>query len=66
MPVLFFYGPELSEEGKKELIKSFTESTTKVTGIDKMAVTVLLRVTTHEDVGVGGELLRELLEKGHG
>jgi 4-oxalocrotonate tautomerase family enzyme len=66
MPVLLFYGPELSDEGKKELIKSFTESTTKVTGLDKMTVTVLLRVTTHEDVGVGGELLREILKQEHG
>ena len=66
MPVLFFYGPELNEKGKKELIKSFTESTTKVTGLDKMTVTVLLRVTTHEDVGVGGELLREILKQEHG
>jgi len=66
MPVLLFYGPELSEENKKELIKSFTESTTKVTGLDKMTVTVLLRVTTHDDVGVGGELLKEMLKKEHG
>ena len=65
MPVLFFYGPELDEENKKELIKSFTESMVKATGVDKKAVTVIFSKTTHETVGVGGELLRDFLEQEH-
>jgi 4-oxalocrotonate tautomerase family enzyme len=65
MPVLIFYGPELDEENKKEVIKSFTESTVKATGVDKMAVTIIFRETTHENVGVGGELLRDLLKQEH-
>ena len=35
MPAIFFYGPELEKEKKRELIKSFTESASKATGIDK-------------------------------
>ena len=65
MPVLIFYGPKLDEENKKETIKSFTEATVRATGVDKMAVTVIFRETTHEDVGVGGELLRDYLNKEH-
>ena len=59
MPTIFFYGPELDEEKKKELIKSFTESASKLTGIDKSAFTIYLRTSSPDNVGVGGELLRE-------
>jgi hypothetical protein len=32
MPTIFFYGPKLEKEKKKELVRSFTESASKVTG----------------------------------
>ena len=63
MPTIFFYGPELDDEKKKELIKSFTESASKITGIDKSSFTILLRLSLPENVGVGGELLKERLER---
>jgi len=63
MPVIFFYGPELVDGKKKELIKSFTESASKVTGIDKSAFTVLLRPSSADNIGVGGEQLKERLER---
>ncbi len=59
MPVIFFYGPELEKEKKRELIKSFTESASKATGIDKNAFLVFLRPTSRDNVGVGGELLSD-------
>ena len=59
MPTIFFYGPELEREKKKELIKSFTEKASELTGIDKSAFVVYLRKSTHEDVGVGGTLLAD-------
>ncbi|MFA5646542.1 MAG: 4-oxalocrotonate tautomerase DmpI [Candidatus Ratteibacteria bacterium] len=59
MPTIFFYGPELEREKKKELIKSFTEKASELTGIDQSAFVVYLRKSTHEDVGVGGELLAD-------
>jgi len=63
MPTIFFYGPELDDEKRKELIKSFTETASKLTGIDKSAFTVYLRTSSPDNVGVGGELLRERKER---
>ena len=63
MPTIFFYGPELDNEKKKELIKSFTDTASKLTGIDKSAFVVYLRPSSPDTVGVGGELLREKLER---
>ena len=59
MPTIFFYGPKLEKEKKKELVRSFTESASKVTGIDKSAFVVYLRESTPDSVGVGGELLED-------
>ena len=59
MPTIFFYGPKLDKEKSREIIKSFTETASRVTGIDKPAFVVYLRESSHEDVGVGGELLED-------
>jgi len=59
MPTIFFYGPELSKDKKRELIKSFTEKASELTGIDKSAFVVYLRETDADEVGVGGELLED-------
>lgn len=66
MPAIFFYGPELEDEKKKELISSFTETASRLTGIDRSAFTVFLRASSPENVGVGGELLKERLERERG
>jgi 4-oxalocrotonate tautomerase len=59
MPTIFFYGPKLDKEQKKELISSFTEAASKTTGIDKSAFVVYLRQATVDEVGIGGELLAD-------
>lgn len=59
MPTIFFYGPELEKEKKKELIWEFTEAASKATGIDRSAFVVYLRSSKPDQVGVGGELLSE-------
>jgi len=61
MPTIFFYGPELEKEKKKELIKSFTEKASELTGIEESAFVVYLMNTTPQQVGVGGELLEDKL-----
>lgn len=63
MPTIFFYGPELDTDKKKELIGSFTETASRLTRIDKSAFVVYLRASSPENVGVGGELLEEKLER---
>jgi len=45
------------------MIKSFTETASKVTGLNKSAFVVYLRESDPENVGVGGELLEDRLKK---
>ncbi len=63
MPTIFFYGPELDVEKRREIIKSFTESASRLTGIDKSAFVVYLRPGSTDIVGVGGELLSDRMER---
>jgi 4-oxalocrotonate tautomerase len=62
MPTIFFYGPKLEKEKKKEMIRSFTESASRIIGLEKSAFMVYLRESTPEDVGLGGELLEDVLK----
>ncbi|RJX28292.1 MAG: 4-oxalocrotonate tautomerase [Dethiobacter sp.] len=59
MPTIFFYGPKLEKEKRRELIRSFTKKASELTGIDEAAFVVYLRNSEPEDVGVGGELLED-------
>ena len=59
MPTIFFYGPKLDKEKSREMISSFTDTASKLTGIDKSSFVIYLRESSHEDVGVGGELLED-------
>jgi len=63
MPVIFFYGPALDREKAKDMISSFTETTSRVTGIDKSKVIVCLREAPPEASGVGGELLEDVIKR---
>jgi 4-oxalocrotonate tautomerase len=63
MPTIFFYGPKMDKDKSREMIKSFTETASKVTGLNKSAFVVYLRESGPENVGVGGELLEDRLKK---
>lgn len=63
MPTIFFYGPDLDAARKKELIKDFTKTASRLTGINKSAFTIYLKASSPDNVGVGGELLQERLER---
>ena len=63
MPTIFFYGPELEEDKKRELISSFTKKASELTGIQEGAFVVYLRPSNPEDVGVGGKLLKDIKGK---
>ena len=62
MPTIFFYGPRLDKEKRKEMIKSFTDTASRLTGVGKSAFVVYLRESNPEYVGVGGELLEDVLK----
>lgn len=63
MPTIFFYGPELDKDKRREMIKVFTETASRLTSIDPSAFVVYLRPSTPEQVGVGGELLEDRLKR---
>ena len=62
MPTIFFYGPKLNKEKSREMISSFTETASRLTGIEKSAFVVYLRESSPENVGVAGELLEDRLK----
>jgi 4-oxalocrotonate tautomerase len=59
MPVIFFYGPQMTKEKKRELVQGFTQHASKVTGIDEAAFVVQVQESNSDNVGVGGELLAD-------
>ncbi|MGI6036897.1 MAG: 4-oxalocrotonate tautomerase DmpI [Limnochordia bacterium] len=59
MPVIFFYGPKLGTDKKRELVRDFTNAASQATGIPPSAFVVTLHELDPEDVGVGGELLAD-------
>ncbi len=63
MPTIFFYGPKLDKEKSREMIKSFTETASRLTGIERSAFVVYLRQSSPENVGVAGELLEDRLKQ---
>ncbi|NLO89430.1 MAG: 4-oxalocrotonate tautomerase [Clostridia bacterium] len=63
MPTIFFYGPELEKDKRRELIKAFTEKASELTGLDKSSFVVYLMETDADEVGVGGELLKDRLKR---
>jgi 4-oxalocrotonate tautomerase len=64
MPAIFFYGPKLDKDKSRDMIKAFTDTGSRLTGIDRSAFVVYLREASHDNVGVGGELLEDRLKKG--
>lgn len=63
MPTIFFYGPKLDREKSLELIKGFTRTAAAATGIDESAFVVYLRPVEADRVGVGGEMLEDMLKR---
>ena len=63
MPAIFFYAPKLDKDKSREMIKSFTETASRLTGIEKSAFVIFLRESGPENVGVGGELLEDKLRE---
>ena len=62
MPTIFFYGPRLDKDKSRDMIRSFTETASRLTGIERSAFVIYLRESGPENVGVGGELLEDRLK----
>ncbi len=60
MPTIFFYGPELEADKKRELVKSFTQKASELTGLPEQAFVVYLRPSDRGNVAVGGKLLTDM------
>jgi len=57
MPVIHFYGPKLSVEKRKEIIKGFAETASRATGIPVEKMITYLHEMDPEHIGVGDDLL---------
>ena len=57
MPVITIDGPKLTKAQKEELVKSFSESASKIMGLPVEAMVTIIREVEAENVGVGNILL---------
>jgi 4-oxalocrotonate tautomerase len=60
MPVITVEGPNLSKEKKAELVKSFSQTASKIMNVPVDAIIVIIREVEAENVGVGDCLLCDL------
>ncbi|WP_265455237.1 4-oxalocrotonate tautomerase DmpI [Enterococcus sp. HY326] len=56
MPVIQFEIGHLTKEQKEQVVKEFTETAVKVTGIPAEAFYVFIKENSGDNVGVGGVL----------
>jgi 4-oxalocrotonate tautomerase len=63
MPLIIFEGGPMELDKKKELIRELTDAAVKVTGIGAPAFTIYIHENEHDNIGVGGELLTEVLAR---
>ncbi|MHC5249500.1 4-oxalocrotonate tautomerase DmpI [Enterococcus sp. LJL90] len=56
MPVIQFEIGHLTREQKQQVVKEFTETAVKVTGIPAEAFYVFIKENTGDNVGIGGVL----------
>ena len=61
MPVIIFEGGKMDLDKKREIIRELTDTAVKVTGIDPSAFIVYVHENENDNIGVGGELLTEIL-----
>ncbi|MDA8334039.1 MAG: tautomerase family protein [Peptococcaceae bacterium] len=59
MPVITLKGPRLSKEQKREIVRSFTETASRITNIAASAFIVYIDEMEPENIGVGGTVLAD-------
>ena len=63
MPVIIFEGGKIDQGRKKELIQGLTKVAADATGIHAQAFVICIHENDPDNVGVGGEMLTEVLAK---
>lgn len=63
VPVITLEGGKLTAEQKKELVHLFTETASAVTKVPKQFFSVLIREMDDENLGFGGETVKEMKER---
>lgn len=63
MPVITFEAAKLTKEQKQIIVKEFTESASRVTGLPREGFYVFIKENSLENVGVGGQLLSDKHKK---
>jgi 4-oxalocrotonate tautomerase len=64
MPVIIFEGGGKMDQDKKgELIRELTDAAVRVTGIGAPAFIIYIHENEHDNIGVGGERLTEVLAR---
>jgi len=66
MPVIIFEGGKMDQDQKKKLIRGFTEVAADATGIHAQAFVICIHENHSDSVGVGGEMLTEVLARENG
>ncbi len=61
MPTIVFHCPKLNEQQKRDAVRRLTAAASEITGIDRKSFVVYLEEKDPANVGVGGEILRDLL-----
>lgn len=59
MPVITFESAKLTKKQKQILVKEFTETASRVTGLPEAGFYVFLKENEVDNVGVGGTLLSD-------
>lgn len=59
MPAIIYEGDEMTAAQKAQLVKEFTASAAKITGLPEAAFYVFLKENSFTNIGVGGKLLSE-------
>lgn len=62
MPTINITSGPLSKEQKKELIKSITEVSMKVTGAPEQAHTILIQELDYDSMGIGKITVEEMIK----
>lgn len=60
MPYIQIDVPPMSVEKKAELVQHLTEVASRIVGVPEKVITIQIRESPPENVGVGGKLLSEL------